>query len=480
MRAAAGEERWLRRGLFVAGVVVALALAATLTCFVLTIRTRLLEYVEGCMLFEASRLREHLPLYIDPVKGAFEYGPVPTRYLVVYPPLWSSLLSLVPEGSAIVLGRAIGALCWYGPLAWIAWGAHRRGRPLGVLATAFVGGIYTLALYGASTRPDSLAVGLAAIALERSARARRVTPGSALLFALAPWVKPNVLGIAAGAMLLDARRRRSIASLALAALLCTLVAAALHLATGGAWLTHLLLSTGQPVSLAQWTDQVVTRLQFLGLPLAFAAFVGFRSRGEAGVHLALAALGTSLVWTVLSLAKIGSATNYWMEPCVAGAVILAHAPAPELSLRARRVAAVLAPLQALWTGVASIRSSLETIAWSPGHAHVLDEVRGSLRAGEVALSDDAGIELGIDGRLVDEPFQLRHLADQGRFPVALLEEDVRHPAVRAFVTLSDMLERPPREGDPLHDRYDPRLRQVLREELVLTSREAGLYVYRRR
>jgi hypothetical protein len=48
------------------------------------------------------------------------------------------------------------------------------------------------------------------------------------------------------------------------------------------------------------------------------------------------------------------------------------------------------------------------------------------------------------------------------------------------VTETDLLERPLAEVDASHDRYDAALRRVLRDELVLSRREAGLYVYARR
>src|SRR5580658_744972 len=156
----------------------ALAVAIFAACLVassgfatVTLPVRPLENTEGCLLFEASRIRAGLPLYTDPLAGAYDYGPVPARYYVLYPPLWSSLASLVPRGVAPAAGRAVSALIWYGLLSSIAWNAYRRRRPVGVLFALFVGGVYTLTLYAASARPDALAVALAAVALERSVRA---------------------------------------------------------------------------------------------------------------------------------------------------------------------------------------------------------------------------------------------------------------------------------------------------------------------
>jgi hypothetical protein len=168
-----------------------------------------------------------------------------------------------------------------------------------------------------------------------------------------------------------------------------------------------------------------------------------------------------------------------MEPCVGAVVLLAHAKIPQLSMRAMRALAVAAPVQAFWTGTASVKSNVESILSSPAQAAILAEARRSLRQGEVALSDDVGIELAISGRLVDAPFQTTQLVLRGRFPRALWIADVERPEVVALVTDSDILERPLALVDPLHDRYDSELRRTLRAEFELVRKDAGLYVYGR-
>src|SRR5580692_10859738 len=179
----------------------AACLVASLVFATVTLPVRPLENTEGCLLFEASRIRAGLPLYTDPLLGAYDYGPVPARYYVLYPPLWSSVASLVPERVAAAVGRTASVLVWYGVLASIAWSALRRGRPLGALFALFVGGVYTLTLYGASARPDALAVALATLALLRTVRAKDAGPAEAALFTVAAWTKPNVIGLGLGVAL---------------------------------------------------------------------------------------------------------------------------------------------------------------------------------------------------------------------------------------------------------------------------------------
>jgi hypothetical protein len=342
-----------------------------------------------------------------------------------------------------------------------------------------VGGIYTLTLYGASARPDAPAVALAAIALQRTVRAKRPDPLAASLFAFAACMKPNVVGLGLGvAARALATPRRSASAGFTAALLGIVAVATLHLTSGGVWWRHLASTTLQPLSLDQWTEQIRTRALFFALPLSFALSAGVASPDE-GVRIATLALGTSIAWTLLSLAKIGSATCYWMEPCAGAIVVLAHAPLPSLSRRSRTALAIAVPLQALWTGVASVRSSVESILSSPAKGRVLEELRHGLPRGSLLLSDDDGIELALDGRLIDTPFQTTELVRRGRFPETLWVADVQRPEIVGLVTETDLLERPLTEVSVLHDRYDVALRRVLRRQYVLSRHEAGFYIYAR-
>jgi hypothetical protein len=465
----------------VVAAVVAVSLLATLAFAVATVRARPLENTEGCLLFEASRIRAGLPLYTDPLRGARDYGPVPARYYVLYPPLWSALLALLPAASAPVLARGLSGVVWYGALAWIAWGAHKRRRPWGVLFAAFVGGVYTLTLYGASARPDAVAVALAAVALEWSVRAKRTGPLEGAMFALAAWLKPNVIGLGVGAM------ASHVAALPRVLLgwsaVTAAVAATLQSVSGGLWLHHLEATTLQPLSLTLWIEQIATRGPFFAVPMAFAFLCGLSSRADPGVRIAVLALATSLAWTLVSLSKIGSTTSYWMEPCVGALVVCAHAPLPTLSPRWKNALAVAAPLSAVWAGVASVRSSVESILASPDKARTLRDLREAIESAPeqmLMLSDDAGIELALNGRLVDTPFQTTELVRSGRFPRDLWIADVQRSEVVGLVATSDLLERPLDEVDLVHDRYDVPMRRALRGELVLIRRVAGFFVYVRR
>ncbi len=476
---------------------VSAALVATVVYALASVHSRPWDTVEGEVLFEADRIRRGLPLYVDATRGAFDYGPVPARYYVLYPPLWSWLLSHLPARAASSIARSFDVLAWFGLLAWIAYRAEPSCRRAAVVGAAFAASVYTLTLFGVTGRPDAMALLLTGVALERSARKGRIDMGAATLFALAPWVKPNMLGLAAGAFLVSLvspspspsaaahRQRLDRRFVPLAAAFGTVgaVGVVLHLASGGAWLVHLLRSTGQPLSLALWLDQIGSRATFFGVPFAFAAWCGWRARSSPGVRLALGALAASVAWAVFSFAKIGSATNYCLEPAIASVVLLARAPVPALGARGRLGLWALALFQAIWCGVASLRSSYEEVFLRfPAEGRALARAREVCGAGprDLVLGDETGIEMALDDRIVATPFQMTHLARRGLYPLDTWIADVQRPQIVGIVLEDDLLERPLSVVSVEHDRFGPELRAVLNERFELAERNGDWRTYRLR
>jgi len=500
-----GLERWAKVAKVLTWTVVLAALVATCAWAVVTLRVRPLDGVEGEVLFEADRLRARLPLYTSPVIGAYDYGPVPARYLVLYPPLWPRLLALVPRAHAAVVARAVSGAAFLALLVAIVARAPKRRREGVLLVAAFVLGTWVLAFYAASGRPDALAVVLAGLAVERSARRASSRASAAdpvvrldfavgVLFALAAWVKPNVLGMLPGAFLgalvastaRGARLGAGVRALAPAALgvLVTLavVAGALGLASGRAWIVHLLASTGQPPSLALWKEQLASRAPFFAFPLLAALALGLRPPRDPGATIATFALASSLAWCVLCLAKIGSASNYFLEPCVAAVVVLARADLPRASPGAKLAFFTAAFVQAAWTGVASVKSSVEHVREAATRAAVLRDVRATCgaREADVVIADEPGLELMMNGRIVATPFQATHLARRGRTNVGGWLDDVARAEVKCLVMQSDLLERPLSDVSVDHDAFGPELRRALRAKFELAEGRGGYFVYRLR
>jgi hypothetical protein len=423
---------------YAAGIGRAVALAAAAASLLATVafalgllRVRPWIYGEAEVLFEASRIREHLALYVDPVAGAFDYGPVPTRCTVVYPPLWSWALSHVPAPATAAFARAACTLAWFGSLGWMAARARERCRPAACLAAAVVGGVFVLALFATSGRPDAVATAIASVSLTRAARRERVDALDGALLALAAWIKPNVLGIAAGLGLFAARRgARSVAALAAGALAVTVpIALTLQRVSGGTWWEHLTASLGQPLSLAVWWSQVGTRAMFLA-PVAWTTWVAAHDR-TAGARATLYAWVASLIWALVSLAKAGSASNYWMEPAVAAVAVFANASPATPTATGRARFWMAAAVAGVWLAVASIGGVVESFEKEPRRAALLARARAECgaREGEAVVADNPGGELALNGRVIAPVFQMIFLVRSGRLPLATWLADVSRPEV---------------------------------------------------
>lgn len=467
----------MRRILFgIAAVIVGASLLATLAWVVATLGVRPIDGVEGDVLFEADRIRAGLPLYVDPAVGAREYGEPPARYLVLYPPLWSAFLAIFPN---VVFARILATLAWFGGLAWIVRNAPaERRRQAGALALLTVS-IWVIALYGSSGRPDSVAVLLSALALERSARKGDVDAIAGAFFVLAAFVKPNVIGAAPGAIVVAFLATRRVRGFVSAVVTAVIAVGILFVASGGRFVEHLLASTGQPPDGSLFLEQLVHRVPFFVLPIGLAFAAGHAARRDAGARIALGALVTSTIWSLLSLSKIGSATNYFLEPLACAVVVLARADLPSFA-RAGVALPIACIVQGLWTGIASVKSATKEVGLAFARADAISKTRATCGASEkdVVLADEPGLERMLNGRIVATPFQTTHLARRGRFDEKLWIADIQRPEVKCLYMQDDLLERPLDEVSIAHDRFGPELRRVLRERFELVANDEGYRIYR--
>jgi len=465
-----------------AAIVCAVGCTATVAWALVSLPWRPLDGTEGHLLFDASRIRDGLRLYVDPLQGAWDYGPVPARYYVLHLPLWAGVLSLFPAAAAPHAARALGLGAWFGLLAGTALAAPRPNRIPAWCGALFVGGAFPLGLFGAAGRHDAPALLLAGIGLLRSMRRGRAGPLEGGLFALAALVKPNVVGMAAGVLLHDvaARGRRSWPPLLAAVAVVAAGAAGLHVASSGMWLEHLLRSTQTTPIASLWLDQMRTRLPFFALPLAAAGWWAWRGRSIASARVGGWALVASSAWTTWSLAKVGSASNYWMEPCVAALAIVSRVRVPGVGEQAAAAAAALALGQSSWVGVAAVRSSIEALGSGRAKTAALEGARRACGAApnDVVIADEVGLEMMLDGRVVQVPFVMTHLVRAGRYPVALWTEDVTRSEVRCLAMQSDLLERPLDQVDVADDLYEPQMRRILRDHFQLVSATGGIWLYR--
>ncbi|MBX3216767.1 MAG: hypothetical protein KF850_32330 [Labilithrix sp.] len=446
------------------------ALVATLGFVAATLPTRVPYWGEAEVLFEASRLRHHLPLWIDPYAGAEEYGAPPSRFYVTYPPLWTWVVSLVPSRAATTFARGACTLAWLGTLAGLAATAKREVRREAALAAAFVGGTWVLANFATTGRPDAIACALAAVALTRITRRGGADLLSIALLVLVPWVKPTVIGLPAGALLgaclVD--RARAPRTLAAAIGLAVASAALAHVASGGAIFAHVVRSNAQPLSLGVWLEQVPSRLPFFAPLLGWAAWVGWRDRRAASARIGLAALVGAVLWTLFALAKTGSASNYWMEPAVAAVSLIARSKAGPVRVGGANVAHAVAALACVaWAGVASVRGALEHARSYRDDAAFVSALRAraGVEGGAVVAADEAGIELALNGRILAPTYQMAHLARRGAYPAATWIADLTSPATRAFVEHTGQL------------RLVPEVQRALEAHYVVAFEERGFRVW---
>jgi hypothetical protein len=444
----------------------AVAFACVLWFVVRTIGVRVPYWGEAEVLFESRRIAHHLPLFVDPTIGAHDMGEPPSRWFVTYPPILTALMALVPDGAAMVVGRVLATLAWLGALFGIAWSS--RARMTAFACAAFVAGIWILANFATVGRPDAVACALAAAGLVRATKRGRIDPVAAILLACVPWVKPTIIGLPLGAFLGDllSRRRAALPSLAIGAGVALAIGVVLQLVSGGQLLAHVIASNAQPFTLAEWRDHVPDRLPFFAPLFALAAWGGIRSREK----IALGALALSALWVLVALAKTGSASNYWMEPCIAALVLIAHAPPPWRFGEGGVVHAGATLAVVLYADVASVRGSIGHASEYRTDAEVVARARNEC-SGAIA-ADEAGIELVTNGRILIPTYQTMWLVKEGRFPAATWISELDQ--VSCVVEHSSQLRLVPELARTLDERF------VVDPNFVRTRDEDGFRLLRRR
>jgi hypothetical protein len=443
----------LLRGLVIAAVAASVLLTLAFSLGLIAERPILSGEAEP--LHEATRIHDGLALYTDPIAGAFDYGPVPTRCYVAYTPLWSWVLSHVPTSSSETVGRLLDTLLWFGVLAWLATRARPAHRHAAWLAAGAVAGVYVLAIFATSARPDAAAVALAGVALARGVRRAELDAACGALLALAAWVKPNVLGVALGLFLLErVVRPRSWRALAGALAVSVPLAVTLHVVSHGLWLHHMMRTLGQPLEARVWWLNLSSRGMFL-LPAVWITWAALRSRADPAVRMALWAWVASLGWAIFSLSKTGAASNYWMEPAIAAVVVASIAPAPPLVGTRRTAFWMAAAAAAVWLAVATAGGVIEAFVREPRRVALLARARTACqaRADEVVFTDAAGTQMALDGRIVDPGIQTIFLVLQGHMPVATWIADVQRPGVACVVEEGRLFDVIPEMGAAVDARF---------------------------
>jgi hypothetical protein len=246
-------------------------------------------------------------------------------------------------------------------------------------------------------------------------------------------VKPTLLGLPAGAFLGDALARRARAPIGLAVAATAILALLASAASGGLLFRHVAASNAQPLTWGAWLEHVPSRLPFFAPLLALAGFRGWRDRRASGSAIGLGALLVSTGWVCASLAKTGSSSNYWMEPCLAAVALVAcAAPGPPRFGDGSVAHAATALACVLYADVAAIGGSIVHAQGYRDDAAFVGRLRGICGQGVIA-ADEAGVELAANGRILTTTYQMAYLVRTGRYPAEPWARDLVDPHVACVV-----------------------------------------------
>lgn len=479
----------------------ALALFASVACVAIAIfslATTLLSRkwgpVEAEVVFEALRVRKGLPLYFDPATGAQEYGSPPTRYFVLYTPIWPQILAWLGPASLEGLrtgGRIANSLAWLGFFTWLYRTTQGPRRAPTLIACAIACGGFFLSREASLAGPDTIACVLVGIGFVRAARKGYMDTLSAILLATGPFIKPSVIGCAVGVCIghalarsaarADGARRfaawRSIAVMAGVGVFWFTVCWAL---SHGMWPMHMFRATGQTLSLDRLVSELCARGLFLGVPHVVCIVFAFRGNANPVVRSTLL---VTLGYSTLLLAKHGSGSHYFIEPsivCVTAVSLVTCIECPWQRLFRWTATAALAVVTAVATFVGF--TGERTI--SASRAEVVPALREAcaLAPGDVAVASDLTIELDLNGRIVVPLWQTSYLVRRGIFPAETWANDLHDPHVRCVITGPEFLDPVPENITGIIEvsAWRKELRPALDKDFVYDRNVMGWLVLKRR
>ena len=480
------RERWGTRAIaFLSGgarLFAVLAALAGIAFLLHGIFARPYTEIEAQLIFHANRIRAHLPLYVDPRVGAWDMGAPPSRYYVTYPPAWAWLLAHFCPASSVAtrsLGRAVNVVLFLSILVNVSRGARLPNRGAVLTGALLVLGLHMLVREAGLAQADVPALALVAFGTLRANKRGEMDAWCGALIGAAPLVKPNALGAGVGLMLahLYLNRNRGWRTLAPPFVGIAAVGASLicmyHTCSGGQWLVHVARATGQSVSFARWKHEAGSRVLLLGLP--HLVVLGLAVRRKAPL-LAIAPLAASIAWTTFTLAKLGSATHYWLEPSVVALVTLGQLPL--------RKSEPFAAAASFALSIAVCASSLPPFARAPSAwrewPRIIADTRRACGDG-VVMASDVRFEMELNGRPIVPAWESAHMARAGTFPLDAWRADLLRPEVTCVVTDGVFFDPLP-EGHDLVEvgAYRRELRPALESAFAPGPRVGPYLVFTRR
>lgn len=443
--------------------------------------------------FEALRVARKLPLYVDPWQGAWEDGAPPSRWYVLYTPMFpwlvGKLSALVAEpslASVRVVGRTIAVCAWLAvhvaPVVW----APKGKRYVTALAAMLGGGIYFISRHAASMSPDTLATALVVLGVLRAVRHGRFDPISAVLLITAPFIKPSCLGGVAGAAIVHLALRRPgwMGAVVAAAAAALALMGWCHLASDGNWLSNLWRSTGQPLTLARWVQELGGRVMVLGVPHVIVGGLAWRRRVT---WLVLGPLLGSIAWTTFMMAKHGSGSHYWFEPTGLALIAISRMPGAVPGREPEWLAGQL-PWGGVAFGMLVAATSWPLYVAEPGRYRLHETIATTIDAhcvrkrGEFVASTELELELALNGRISVPAWQTGFLARTGRFPAEAWRSDLARPEVRWLALGVDPRKPPGTTNDERIEQspYRDILKPVILEHYVFDRKIGRMFIFRRK
>ena len=415
-----------------------------------------LNYGEGFVQLDVQRTAAGGALYGDPAQQPWT--------LQVYTPLYPWLVArLAPQGgSSYVPGRLVGYAAVLGTALLVGLAGRRRTGASAWGVAAFYLTLPLFVSWGAAVRPDNLAVLCATagvIWVDRAGAARAVL-WAVPLFLAAGLAKQSTVAAPLAALVWLALRDWRLAltfglALGAAAGLCI---AALQLGSGGWFWLHTFDShVAKPFVWARTWHVAASFFAFHAPVVVFGAglwvwVLARRRLSCATLWLPISALAA------LSAGKVGSDTNYFLEPMAALALVAARElPLPLATDASRRqsVTAALAAALAVIAAAANLRLHLVNGAWIRPAEQRFAAVAAewSPAAGDV-LADDAGFLVYTGRPLVFRPFIMTQLAEAGMWDPRPLLDALENGRVTLAV-----IQREP--AGIFHSRYTPAMRRAL-------------------
>lgn len=454
-------------------------------CVATTLGSRRWGPVEAEMVFEALRVRRGFPLYFDPSMGAGEYGAPPTRYFVLYTPIWPEILAWLGSASLEGLrfgGRLVNSVAWLSFFAWLYRSTPQLRRVPTLVACAVVAGGFFLSREATLAGPDTIACVIVGVGFVRASRKGEMDALSAVLLATGPFIKPSVIGCAVGVCIGHAIVKRWAAwrSLAIMAAVGTAWIIVCFILSHGMWPLHMFRATGQTISLDRLVSELGGRGLFLGLP--HVVCIGFAFRGNANAVLR-STLVVTLGYSTFLLAKHGSGSHYFIEPsiaCVAAVSMVDCAISPWQRLFRWAVTATLTCM----TAVATFVGFTNERAVSLRRAELLPAMREAcpLLAGEVAAVSDLTLELDLNGRILVPLWQTSYLVRRGIFSAEMWAKDLRDPHVRCVINGPEFLDPVPEDISGIVEvsAWRKELRPEIDRDFVYDRTVMGWLVMKRR